>query len=167
MPFNLARPVLPIWASAPCPLRWMFSRCWSHPLTLTHLPWTPLAAHSKLWLSVMGGVAYSGKQWSGQVITGQANRGPMKHENFPSPKRLSLTHSHTLTDTHTRPYWWTEMDTDKDICKHVRQKYILWLLGRNHRDMQKFLMRKERQAHTVLHTRMQRLPINAFFLCAC
>lgn len=65
-------------------------------LTLAHLLSTLIAAYSKLRLSVMRG-SDSGKQWSGQVITGQANRGPMKHENLPSPKLDSNTHTWRYT----------------------------------------------------------------------
>ena len=124
---------------SPLSALWTLSRCWRHPLTLTHLPYTPLAAHSKLWLSVMGGWGFdSGEQWSGQVITGQANRGPMKHDNLLSPKRHTHTHTDT-TDTHTHTRTQTE-----DTCKHIQHKYSCRLyssLPKHHKDVQKFFWR--------------------------
>lgn len=54
----------------------------------------------------------SSEQRSRQVITGQANRGPMKHENLPSLKRRSNTH--TLGGTYS--------DRDRDVIRDRQDK---------------------------------------------
>lgn len=79
---------------SPPPYSWM----WFHQLTP---PPTHPGVHTELWSSIMRG-ADSAKQWSGQVITRQANQGLMKHENIPSPKRHSNPHTGRFADRGTR-----------------------------------------------------------------
>lgn len=136
------------------PRLWMFSRYRSHPLKLTHPPSTPLAAHSKLWLSVIGG-SDSGKQWSGQVITGQANRGPMKHENLPSSKWYSHIYWEIYRQTagQKRRQRWKHMQTR---TTEVYRRFF----PKNNNCKHAEVLNKHRQPYTILHTH-----INAHTAC--
>lgn len=120
------------------PSPWMFSKCSTHLLTLTHLLSTLPAAHTKLWQSVMGG-SDSGKQWSGQVITERANGGLMKHENLPSFPKASL--KHTSTHWHV----WTDWETKSETCKHVQHGHLSCCRPWNHRNGRSLMWTKDTQ----------------------